>query len=346
MFEKEIAKPQFTTTIDSISGDIPSTESLLIGFSNISEGVKRYVEGGVPESHILKLAKNLGYRTEAVSHGNYRKRPQQAIRDICDSLLSLKYFRDRQIPQDKNIHIMDLSLMIDDHLELKTMLNPMIVSVDSQTRITMVYDNSQWEGIGALKFFVSHTSLDDYPMIPFFVLRGNPFQSPEGIGFAIRTVQPWISDYMSSISGIKKRYDGMEENYSKKQLEEIDSLLSERNRVVDIFLRANAWGQGIKSELRLNPAVPVFLLACAYFQRNGVRTITGIKHEFHPSVIHDKGFGVMSLNYDKLFMPYMEYTRDNVMYPWKLEGTFGSVVIPRFSELPSGLRQILAQNFS
>jgi hypothetical protein len=279
----------YTEQIDRYLNKIPSPESIRIGQLNLRRGIQVYF-GLPPDSYESEfLTSALAPRSEAISYGNLRKKPESVLQDILEQTQSITHEQFANTTLDERDYLLDrLCNLVQTQQRTVSISKGSTIEAHGDVGIHMVYSDSQWEGLGSVNFFLNHDSSPE-SSIPAFIIRGNPLTNPSGTTFQIRDVQPWISENMASVAGIRDGYFGIRKTLNKTQLERVDFLLCERNRIMDILMRNNGIGTTLEGKhAKLEPEEFFLNLGITYLQRNGFNQLNGIRNDAHPALTRSK----------------------------------------------------------
>ncbi|MBN1258938.1 hypothetical protein JXA05_04250 [Candidatus Peregrinibacteria bacterium] len=311
------------------------------------DGIERFFrEVDLTENESLRAASAIAHRRE-FDYPNI-PRPQKPVRNILRLVLSADASESQRYPflQMTKGELADslVNVSAAQDILLKGTA-PVIVPIDDQISLHIEYDKCHWEGLGAVYF---HGMRQNNPRekTPLFIVRGNPFlgHKGQGIGFAVRTVQPWASENAPSIKHTKEGTHGWEQE-DPSRLEEIRRVIAVRQTLEETIKRRLLRGPNLYNQ-KVNPSEQrIFLLmALAYLQKYGVTQFKGIDHRYHPQAIlgNKKGF---HSNYNQLFSGVMEYRGKDNLYPHELDMGRSGCYIPDYFLLPAALRMALMNIF-
>lgn len=334
----------YTEQIDKYLNKIPSPELIQIGQINLRRGIQVYF-GLPPESYESEfLTSALAPRAEAISYGNLRKKPESVIQDILEQTQSITHDQFTDASKDEREYLLDrLCNFVQTQQRAVSTSQEVTVQTHGEVDVSMVYTDSQWEGLGSVNFFVHHQSSPE-SSVPAFIVRGNPLTNQDGTVFQIRDVQPWISENMASVAGIRDGYFGLRKTLNKTQLERVDFLLCERNRIMDILIRNNAIGTTLEGKhVKQEPEEFFLNLGLTYLQRLGFNQFQGIRNSVHPSLTRSKGQNPLKFNYDDLLRTCLPEIGDDPVHPWELNcgNNRNYIYLPHLNRLPPALVKIM-----
>jgi hypothetical protein len=238
-----------------------------------------------------------------------------------------------------------------EHNRLMGIAPSLEISLDGSISVIVGYDIANGEGIGGVYIYLQDAN-SGYP-IPAFIVRGNPTKTKEGMKeFAIRAVQPWASEGITSIvnlqRGIEEKQNqiirrGLDEKGTKTETyqytEKIVEILNQRKRLIDRLRRRLK----LSGETNKDIYTLIVAISCIYLQGLGIQQFRGITHDMVPEVIAF-GSDLGGFNYDDFWSSCQfrsEYT--DYIHGWLKTGnitleSLGMVSNPKVENLINSLR--------
>lgn len=331
-----------TTKVDIVAGTAVGEERLEIGFRNAYQSVRDFAgENVIPEPDLTLIARAVSHRRELNRTEFTSPKMGRAINRILRKINSADAFRTPNTPlsdDQKRLQLSEL-LAITKAQKKLGLVRPISLPIDQDLTIQIEFAPSQWEGLYGV--FFSAQKKGSSSTFPLYAVRVNPRLVGDEVSVAVRSIQGWVSEELAG-RGIKYRYHGMDK-YSPETLSVIDSIVRERNRVLDTIVRRFSAGRNINGQrVDIKPAELFLLLSLVYFQKLGVKLFEGLEHRFHPSVLsgHEKE---LSFNLDDLFRKYF-YPTDNAMYKWQLD-TGNGYYIPNWGNFGAAFKKLILDLF-
>lgn len=178
--------------------------------------------------------------------------------------------------------------------------------------INIGYDTSNWEGIGAVYFFLQDENIKEEP-VPAFAVRGNPLTDSIGEKiFEVNCIQGWLSDRHASVTGLKSI---VQKRNGAKGVQELDNLLKRRDKLINRLSKYT--DKSISARVQFITSASII-----YLSNLGIKSFHGINPNLHPQTILQQGnLQEFPLDYDtlwkKLGFQYFSTSTDEI-HPWQL----------------------------
>lgn len=218
------------------------------------------------------------------------------------------------------------------------------IPITRNLNILIGYSGANWEGLGGVYIYLRDSSSDEY--IPAFVIRGNPGLSDTGQRyFAIRAIQPWVSEIDPSISDLTRLAERRKDDVIQIRgldVAESDSEYENAQRVLDFVGTRKTIVAKLSRQLKLRTQdqteIFTFMLAFAmgYLHNQGIDQFRGIAHGEHPEV---KAWeNELEFNYDDFWRQrQFQPTSPDYLHPWMRDYQFGENV--KFEDLGLALKR-------
>ncbi len=195
----------------------------------------------------------------------------------------------------------------------------------------MGYLSTTWSNcVGAVCFYLRDSQ--SKTEVPIYAIRGTPRSTERGSEFFIRESQPWISDNDPGVTYL-----------SKSSSPKIQHIVEHRGRLLEKLLRTLNKNEGADPDTQELVREDVFLLLfLTFMQKNNVRTFRGVDQEHMNRVYKGKS---LSQNYDEVFSRWFTPSQQKD-FGWQLQTGSTGCHIPKFAELPAGMKDALIQVFT
>jgi hypothetical protein len=299
---------------------------------------------------ILQIATAVGYRNEfASSKGNLPERVSLLLSHIYDCRWrdGAKYGNPNIPVEQKTEGLKYLTSTAKEHNRLYGELPTVEIPTGRPgSSIIIGYDASNWEGVGAVYFFLKDSSLGQDTLMPAFAVRGNPTEASNGKReFAIRGVQSWLSDRHSSVVGLRTLIEEKRDKLFPMELEQLTTSLNTRERFVKNFENTV-----FKHKTNSTRYLFVLTMAMAYLRNFGITVFNGVADEFHPDAAQEKkdrfsSAVKMSFDYDSFWQragfqrKINQATTVDEIHPWTFDLSGSDTVAPeQFPGMETQLR--------